>query len=297
MKMRLVSRDIAFYPLIFVIWTIIIVAMHGNHSYFGMPLPAMEVRQNDSDYYRPASGGFNMVQAQKALAGERNPKERARILEAIGIACFDKYRTERAPQYLDSAQRYVQEAVTSAPDVPGYYYNLARICTEKKDFASAKACYEKAAAVDPKNYMSYHNLGLLSYYEFKNPDMAKSYFEKALSIDTALPIDNYLLAEIALGKKDYSAAALHYGRELQLYAAGLSARATVMADQASLRLAATLSALELAMLYSSAAPNEQLANSYFGTYLKLETDQQRRQNSINEFQKRHPGAGAGVPAP
>ena len=172
----------------------------------------------------------------------------------------------------------------------GYYYDLARIFTEKKDFASAQAAYEKTAALDPKNFMAYHNLGLLSYYEFKNADLAKQYFEKALSIDTALPIDNYMLAQIAASKKDFQTAVKHFRQELDLYTGGKGAKAPFAADQANLRLAATLSALNLAMLYSTLAPDGQQAQTCFNAYLSLETDRQRRQNSIAEFQKRWPGA-------
>ncbi|HMD68569.1 MAG TPA: hypothetical protein VKF42_06770 [Chitinivibrionales bacterium] len=292
MKIPIVNRDSGFYPLAFGIWAIAMVATNGNHSYFGTPLPAADVRQGIGTYDRQGPVTVDLGEAQKALAAEKNPKERAKILETIGSFFFDRYRAEHSSVYLDSAQFYVQEAIKASPGMPENFYNLARIFTEKKDFASAQAAYEKILAVDPKNFMACHNLGLLSYYEMRNPVLAQNYFEKALSIDTGLPIDNFLLARIAAEKKDFAAAARHYRREMDLFAGGQSAKASFMADQANLRLAATLSALELSMLYSTAIPDRQQAQTSFESYLKLETDQQRRQNSTAEFQKRWQGATA-----
>ncbi len=285
MKLPLVNRDTAFYPLVFGLWALLMIALHGNHSYFGSPFPGVDVRQDTQEYYHPASSAPDIGKLLQSLAGERNPKERARTLEAIGIGYFDRYRATHAPGCLDSAQMFVEEATRISATVPSYFFSLARILTEKKDFPSAKANYEKTVALDPKQYMAYHSLGLLSFYEFRNPDQAKVCFERALAIDSELPVDNYMLGEIAMGKGDPLSAVQHYQREVALYTSGLSSKAYFLADPASLRLAATLSSLQLSMLYSTSAHNAQLAQNYFNLYLKLETDQQRRQNSINQIQK------------
>jgi tetratricopeptide (TPR) repeat protein len=236
-----------------------------------------------------------MGQAHHALVEEKKPAERARILEAMAIACFDRYRAQRAPTYLDSAQYYEERAIKEAPAVSGYYYNLARVFTEKKDFGSAKANYEKTLVADPKHFMAYHNLGMLSLYELKDADEAQTYFEKALALDSSLPVDNYMLAQIALQKKNVPAAIRHYDRELRLYAGPQSASSNLVADRASERLAATLSALELAMLYSTATPNASQARSYFDDYLKLETDENRKQSSAREFQNHWPNNSSTTP--
>jgi len=295
MKIPRLNRDILFCAIAFLVWAIIIIVIHGNHSYFAMPLPAVEVRQDDPTQYSPGQPMVDMGQAHRALADEKKPAERARILEAMAVACFNRYSAQRAPSYLDSAQYYEELAIQEAPGVAGYYYNLARVFTEKKDFVSAKANYEKTLAADPKHFMSYHNLGMLSLYEFKNADQAQNYFEKALAIDSSLPVDNYMLAQIALQKKNILSAIQHYDRELRIYTGPQNASSNLVADKANLRLAATLSALELAMLYSTASPNGLLAQSYFNDYLKLETDADRKQNSMREFQNHWPNSGPIVP--
>jgi|WetSurMetagenome_2_1015567.scaffolds.fasta_scaffold00185_25 tetratricopeptide (TPR) repeat protein len=283
MKMSFVNRDLVFYPLAFVLWAVAVIAANAGHPYFGSPRPSADLGKN----LAPA---FNIDQARAALAAARTPQERGRILDALAAYFFNRYAKERSPAFLDSAQSCILAAIKASPGAPENYLNLARIYTEKKDFPSAQAAYEKSAEADPKNFTAYHNLGFLAYYELKNPTLARKYFEKALSIDSAVPVDNYMIARIATEQKDLKTAALHYKRELDLYAAARNAKAggPGAADPNS-RLAATLSALELAMLYSTVAPDKQQARALFDSYLALETDPQRRQNSIERFLSRWPG--------
>ncbi len=290
MKIALVNRDLVFFPLVFGIWAIIIVVMHGNHSYFGVPLPGVDIEAGNSD---ASAASIDMQRARQALSTERNPKERGRILEALAVECFNRYRTQRSTPYLDSARYYQEGAVAADPGMSGYRYNLALICAEQKDFPSAKSNYAKTVAADPAYFMAYHNLGLLFYYQLHNSDSATACFKKALSIDSALPIDNYLLAEIAMGKHDQSAAVVHYKREVRIFADGKGLHASLVADPLNLRLAAALSALRLSQLYSTAFRDESSARTYFDEYLRLETDQARKRNSILEFQGRWPGSKIG----
>jgi tetratricopeptide (TPR) repeat protein len=285
MKAWTLKRDIVFYPLVCGIWVLLIIAFHGGHNYFGTPLPGMTFPEGAFQAFRIKSIAASMEQLKKSVTMEADPRERAHSQENIGISYFDLYKSTRNPAFLDTAEYYLDLSLRVVNDVARFYYNLARIHSEKKNFMAAKEFYEKTIALEPRHFMAYHNLGILNYYELNRPDLAKAYFEKVTEIDPSIPIDNYMLAEISLDVKDEASAVRYYEKELGIFTSGADKRQLNLADGSSVQLAATLSAMQLAFLYSTTFKNLQLAQDRFNLYLKLETDPKRRQTSLAEIQK------------
>jgi tetratricopeptide (TPR) repeat protein len=285
MKAWTLKRDAVFYPLVFGIWVLLMAAFHGGHNYFGSPLPGITFPEGAFQAFRINSIAASMGQLKKSVAMEADPRERAHIQENIGISYYDLYKSTRNQAFLDTAEYYLELSLGVVRDEARFFYNLARINSEKKNIMAAKELYEKTIALDPRHFMAYHNLGILNYYEFKRLDLAKAYLLKVTEIDSSLPIDNYMLAEISLDAKDEASAVRYYEKELAIFTAGADKRQFNLADASSVQLAATLSAMQLAFIYSTTFKNLQLAQDRFNLYLKLESDPKRRQTSLAEIQK------------
>jgi tetratricopeptide (TPR) repeat protein len=293
MKITIAKRDIGFYPMFFGAWALLMVVAHHHYAYFGTPFPDANLNERAVLFSRMVTAESSMAQLKKSSMQETDVHERAHIEENLGLGYFSLYKEMRNPPLLDSAEYHLDRALSAVTDIAQFYYNLARINAEKKNFEKAKILYEKTVELDPRHCMALQNLGFLCYDELHQLDAAKGYFQKALEIDAALPIGNYMLGEIALDVKDAAAAVHHYEKELTLFASGATERRLNLADPSSVRLAATLSAMQLSFLYSGALKNPALAHERFNLYLKLETDPQRRQTSLKEMQKYRCMAGSG----
>jgi tetratricopeptide (TPR) repeat protein len=293
MRTALFKRDLGFYPILFGAWVLTVVALFGSRAQFGTPLPDVGASGNVSDEFRRQGIGATMALLQRSFARETEIKERAQIEESIGLAYFDLYRSDRNTLFLDSAEFHLEHASLTASDAAQCFYNLGRINAEKKNFAKARLLYEKTLELDPRNFMACHNLGYLCYYELQRPGEAKTYFQKAAQIDPTLPIENYMLAEISLEEKDPASAVRHYEKELALFSAAGTTRRFNFADNGSIGLAATLSAMQLAFLYANTLKRPPDALQMLDRYLQLETDPQRRQATLAELRKYgiEPGGG------
>jgi tetratricopeptide (TPR) repeat protein len=246
----LFRRDSVLYALLFIIWAVIIFIVNGRYTYFGNPFPGVDLSAQQSPAQATRAMADTIARQEQLLGAERNAGKRGLLLEKIGTTYFQLYGFSRKQTYLDSAYLFCEKAARENAKASSVYYMLGRIMGEKKDFASAKA-----------------------------------QFEKVLSLDSTFPMVNYMLGEISLEKNDHTSALRFYENETRHFLARSTAQKNTAVDPADIRMAACFSSLRLAFLYSTSFVDAQKAQDRFNLYMKLETDPQRRQNSQSEIQK------------
>jgi tetratricopeptide (TPR) repeat protein len=246
----LFRRDSIVYALLFIIWAVIIFIVNGRYAYFGTPFPGVDLSAQQSPAQAARAMADTIAAQEQMLGVERNAGKRGLLLEKIGTTYFQLYGFSRKQMYLDSAYLFCEKAVHENAKASSVYYILGRIMGEKKDFAAAK-----------------------------------TQFEKVLSLDSTFPMVNYMLGELSLATSDFSSALRFYENETGHFLKQSAALKNTAVDPADIRMAACFSSLRLAFLYSTSYVDAQKAQDRFNLYVKLETDPQRRQNSINEIQK------------
>jgi tetratricopeptide (TPR) repeat protein len=280
----LLRRDALFYPLLFAAWAGCIWLFNATYSYFGTPFPGVSLGTQ-----APAATMKSMTDAlssqARSLATEKNSVLRRGLLEARGSTFLQMYGFARKPEYLDSAAASAGRALAEKPAASSVYFLLGRIMNEKKDFARAKTFLEKAVELDRRSVSANHMLGILLWYNLKQPEAAKPYFENILAVDSAFPTINYMLGEISLEKNDPTAAVRYYEKEVKCFLSIESSRKPQAVNPSDIRMAGLFSSHRLSFLYSTTFIDAQKAQDRFNLYLRLETDPQRRQSSINEIQK------------
>jgi tetratricopeptide (TPR) repeat protein len=124
-------------------------------------------------------------QAAEKAAPEKDPNLHlvwAKLGEAYDIAG----RNEEA------AQAY-QQAITSKPDVPGYYNNLGNVLARIGKIDDAKAAYTKSAELDPPNAATaWRNFGISLYNANRLGDAVEP-LQKSADLDPKNPQTWYLL--------------------------------------------------------------------------------------------------------
>jgi tetratricopeptide (TPR) repeat protein len=281
----IVRRDGVTYSLLFVAWAVCIYFVNSHYSYFGTPPPGVDLSMQQSPAAAAKSLADSIAQQRRFLLSEKNLVRRGSILETTGAAYYRLFAMTRKREYLDSAIAFCTGALRENSKAASAYFLLGRIMREKKEFSSAKDHYEKAIACDPRSPLLQQTLGILLWFDLKQPDLAKPHLEKALSLDSSFPTAHYVLGVIALEKNDVESARGHFENELKIFNALLSSHKNPPVDPSDIRMAACFSSLRLAFLYSSSFADAQKAQDVFNMYLKLETDPQRRQESVNEIQK------------
>jgi len=280
-----IRKDRIFYPLLFVVWGVIIYGVNAHYSYFGAPIPGVDFAPQQSTVATVQAMVDTIAHQRNVLVSEKKPAQRGRSLEIIGTTFFRLHAITRKPAYLDSALQSCSDALRENAKSSSAYFMLGQIMSEKKEFASAKDQYEKAIACDPRSPLLQQTLGILLWFDLKQTDLAKFHLESALRLDSLFPTANYVLGVIALDKNDASAAVEHFEKELLSYSALSKSHKSTPVDQADIRMAACFSSLRLAFLYSTSFYDERKAQDRFGIYLDLETDPQRKQASANQIQK------------
>ena len=278
----LLFRDWVVYPLLFAAWAGAMYCVHGRYSYVGTPPPGISLGAS-----RPAAAIKatidDIAQKQRLLSSEKSIAGRAATLEAVGAAFARLYDFTRTPGYLDSAEAFCGRAAAAEPASVSAHSLLGRILTEKRDFPGAVAQYRAALARDPRSAALNQTIGILLWFDLKQPLRAKPYLEKTLGLDSLFPTVNYVLGVIDLDQRDSAAAVKRFENELRVFRGSGRSPAAGPVDPADARTAACYAGLRLAFLYSTSFVDEAKAKDRFETYLSLETDPTRRQESIREM--------------
>jgi tetratricopeptide (TPR) repeat protein len=282
-----IRKDWWFFGGLFMAWAAGVFLMHNGYRYFGTAIPSIAiVNQPDVLLRQSASLASSVEELQKKLLTEKDPTEHAHIQHNIGQSFYDIYTVTRNRVMLDSAGMYFAQSIKELPTVARFFYNLARVYTEKGMHDQARINYQQALALDPMHVLAMHNLGLLTFFELGKPEEARELLQRALNINAFLPICNYVLGEIALETKDYSEALRRFSLELTLSASNYGAGASnIPASRASIEYALRMTHLELAGMYSSRFPNRDSAQQHFNAYYASEPDPNARQEALGKIQK------------
>lgn len=285
MVASLIRRDTGFYTGLFVLWVLAVLLMHGDHYYFGRPMPSVDLAREGGALVRQRKTiDASIEELKKELEEVADAKERMHIEHNIGIAYYDVYKGTRGRDHLDSARQYMAHSIAGEPNVARFYYNFGRIFTEQGDHGTAKVHYEKALECDPTHVLALHNLGLLTYFELRRLDKAQIYLERALNINPRLPICNYVLGEIALDKKEYKKALYRLNQEVRNISK-LGSGQNLPTGRANINFALAMTHLQLAGMYSTQFVDRKKAQAHFHAYLQLEKDPKRRAQSMKKMKK------------
>jgi tetratricopeptide (TPR) repeat protein len=287
-----IRRDFTVYTALFTVFAALMGVIHGSYHYFGTPFPSVNLNQVNDSHAQSMAGEIDKIKL--SLASEKSPIQRGRLLGSMGGGYFELYKASRKTAYLDSAIQCFDGAMGLEPNNAELCFNAAMLCMQKQDFTKAKSYLDKTVAINPRHTVALHNLGMLAYSELKKPLEAKTYFEKSLAADPMAPLEHYMLALVALGNKDTSLAARHFSKEAARYLSGAGNTQSALANQDQMRLAAAQSCFQLSLLYATSLKNAGQSRKFLTQYLSMETDPQRKQNSINELGKYgiHDASGA-----
>jgi tetratricopeptide (TPR) repeat protein len=130
--------------------------------------------------------------AAQESAGEKDPN-----LHLLWAKLGEAYDT--AGRNDDAAQAY-QQAITSKPDVPGYYNNLGNVLARAGKIEEAKAAYSKSAELDPPNAATaWRNFGISLYNANRLADAIEP-LQKSTELDPKNAQAWYLLGASLLMK-------------------------------------------------------------------------------------------------
>lgn len=280
-------RDLTFYTGLFALWTVVMLSVHKDYRYFSTPLPSAPVDNAGPSVAQQSQLLTSSIsELKRSIATEKNPREVPHIYHNIGTAFYDLYRAQRQQDLLDSARMYMERSISLQPSISRFYYNLGRLFTETGDHQRAAEQYRKALEVDPSHVLALHNLGLVTFFEFRQPGKAKLFLEKALLLQPVLPMCNYVLGEIAAEQNQLDQAVSRYQQEVETFARVTGGQPTNLpAEMSSMAYAASMSHLRLALLHSSTFINRARAQEHLHAYLRLEPDQAKRDEAIKQMQK------------
>ena len=123
--------------------------------------------------------------AAQESAGEKDPNVHL-LWAKLGEAYDTAGRNDEA------AQAY-QQAITTKPDVPGYYNNLGNVLARAGKIDEAKAAYTKSAELDPTNAATaWRNFGISLYNANRLGDAVEP-LQKSAELDPKNPQTWYLL--------------------------------------------------------------------------------------------------------
>jgi tetratricopeptide (TPR) repeat protein len=115
-----------------------------------------------------------------------------------GEILYSKYKYSIASEFL-------QKAVQNDPMNHTAYFYLGNIGTIKSNFSDAEKNYQKAIELH-SSASYYHNYGQLKIYQ-GFPDIAKSLFSKAISLEVSKNKSRIMLAQIHIHEYEYQKAA------------------------------------------------------------------------------------------
>lgn len=277
-------RNYFFYPIVFGAWTALILVLHGGYQYHGTPFM--------SAGFEKAGGGIqgltllpsSIAALRNNYTEERNPLEKAHILQNIGCAYFDLYRATGDRPLLDSALIFMHQSTVGIPPNARFFYNLGRIFTEASDHAHALEYYNLTLRYDSTHILALSNAGTCSYFAFGKRKESAKYFRRALAIDSLLPICNLILGFIAMDGKDSIGAIRNFESELRADSLAFM-KSKYPLQQSNIRFAASGAHRNLLTLYSTRVPDRPKAEYHLREYLALESAPEKREAAEKEMKK------------
>ena len=284
---RAQALDRLFYPGLLFAWSLAMIGMHADYRFLRRPPPGMGSARIEP---RRAIRERGIIRATideltKALDTERNETRRMHIAHNLGVAYYDMHSVASKEHFLDSSQRYFKRSIEDEPSIARFYYNLGRTHTARGRHKEAKTSYEKAVRIDPEHILAIHNLGLVNYFELHRPVIARKYFEKLLLINAELPVCNYVLGEIALDKGENRKALQLFMREVEIFDRLIRKPLGLPMAKTTLRYAAATSCLRAAVLFAERFDDVSNARKAFASYVRLETDYERRRKAIARMKR------------
>jgi tetratricopeptide (TPR) repeat protein len=119
------------------------------------------------------------------------PEEAEKCLQKAADIYMDKEKT-------DNAEEILNEILEISTDSINVYNSLGVLSRKKGDYEQALKHYNQALKVHPNEPYIYYNIGRL-YMEMKDPENARGYFKKALSLDQGFQEARDILNAIELG--------------------------------------------------------------------------------------------------
>ncbi len=135
--------------------------------------------------------------SRQKTAAEDSVENKALIQEALADLAARKY---------DAALAKLQKAAQTPPDDPFVMNLLGAAYTKKKDYQTARDCFEKALAKQPDFFPAKFNVGELLFLQRRYAD-ARDYFKKMQTPDRRNELLQFkiFLCELQLGDKDAAA--------------------------------------------------------------------------------------------
>lgn len=280
----LYRKNLVFYPVVFGAWAALLLAVHSGHQYHGLPLMSAGFEKTKEGMSKIALLHNSITELQKNYIDEKNEAEKPHILQNIGCAYFDLCRETSDRSLLDSALFYTHQSTVKGPPNARFFYNLGRIFTERGDHEHALEQYNLALRQDSTHILALSNAGTCSYFAFGNRKESAKYFNRALAVDSQLPMCHLVLGLIEMDEKDSLAAIGDFEKELR--ADGLSLKKNPYPLQLNnISYAASIAHRNLFMLYSTSVPDRSKAEEHLRQYLALEPEQGKREMAEKEMKR------------
>ncbi len=283
-----IFKDRWFYPMLFLVWSSILLVRFSDFKYTKRPIPPTTNEQAlQQSIHQGTTLIDNIRDLQESYHREERKSEKIHILHNIGITYYHLYKTRRTPHFLDSTFHYFVASLESKPSIPRFYFNMGRLFTEKRDHRTAQTYYQQSIAIDSNYLDALHNLGTLTYFELKKPSEAKIYFSRVIAIASTQPLTSYLLGKICLDEGEVDRAEINFKREIDNYN---NHRDRYLKKQIAsshiLDLSMRNSHLELARIYAQRGSNLEQMQYHIKMYMGFEPYPEKRTAITKEFEKK-----------
>jgi tetratricopeptide (TPR) repeat protein len=268
-------KELFFFPVAFALWALFLVARYGDHRYFDLPPPSAGLEQMRSSMNNAALLRNSIAELQRNLVQEKKTAEIPHILQNIGCGYYDLYKETGDRQLLDSALIFINQSVVANPLIARFHYNFGRLYTELGDQEKAMRQYEATLQCDPRHILALSNAGTCSYFAFGDRVASANYFNRALAVDSLMPMCHLVLGLICIDNKNYSDALAYFEKELGDDEPALVNKRYPLSP-ANIRYAASLAHENLMTLYSTQFKDRAKAKEHLDGYMKYEPEESKR---------------------
>lgn len=120
--------------------------------------------------------GGTMAKVREFMAAVENNPDDLEAQVNLGKAFLLMRAWDRAIEPLEKAHALAPEDIDVLKALGIAYFN-------KEDFTHASEAYDKILAIEPHDTLALFNLGVMYKYYFEKTDVARTYFEKVLSLE------------------------------------------------------------------------------------------------------------------
>src|ERR1700752_4488402 len=153
---------------------------------------------------RAGSSLLLLVASVLRTAGQGLTLDQGSKTDVCGLA-VEKTEQLIVGHSLHEAQQILVEAGPSCPDVPEMFNSLGLAYDSEGKYDEARAAFEQATRLEPKN-ASFHNNLAASFFRSGKRGSGIAEFEKALELDARNSTARLNLASLYLEKKQYRSA-------------------------------------------------------------------------------------------